>query len=130
MIKSFLALVSKPGLATEPAGPVASTAYIVPVTCAAVTPAVILLPAAGLNPTSPVIAEMGTLVIPVPARTTKGSAAPRVGEVAASGRADTLNDSPANVRAIIRMSEIVINFRLCILIGLLRQNLYQWMQDL
>jgi len=38
---------------------------------------VIKLPAAGLNPIFPVIKEVGTSEIPLPARIVKGAAAPR-----------------------------------------------------
>jgi hypothetical protein len=119
--KSFFALVSKTGLFAEPAGPAASTAYIVPVTSAAVNP--IPAPVAGLKPTSPVIAEVGTLVMfGVPARIAKVAAQPSGGETAASGRAETLNEGPANERTITRMIEIVRTFSLCILFGLLRNK--------
>src|ERR1019366_4622329 len=46
---------------------------MVPVTSAFLSPAY-LLPAAGLSPTSPVIAEVGTSVTAVPARTANGAA--------------------------------------------------------
>jgi hypothetical protein len=52
-------------------------------------------------------------------KTAKLAAAPSVGEMAWSGRADTLNDRPANERAITRMIEIVRTFSLCILFSLL-----------
>jgi hypothetical protein len=81
--KSVLALFTRVGLfPAPPAGPEGSTANIVPDTSALVSP-VILLPAAGLNPTSPVITEVGMLVIAVPAKTAKPAAFPRPGDVAA-----------------------------------------------
>src|ERR1700734_1981351 len=47
---------------------------MVPVTSPVVSPS--LLPGAGLRPTSPVMAEVGTSVISVPASTAKGVAVP------------------------------------------------------
>jgi hypothetical protein len=69
-------------------------------------------------------------VVPAPAalidkaaRTEKLSAAPSEGDVAAaSGRADTLNDGPANEKTITNMIDIERTFSLCILFGLLRQT--------
>jgi hypothetical protein len=54
-------------------------------------------------------------------KTAKLAAAPSVGEIAWSGRADTSNNGPANERDITRMVEIVKTFSLCILFGLLQK---------
>ena len=69
-------MVSNHGSFTEPTGPAASTAYMVPVTCADNSP--IPAPVAGLNPTSPIIEEAGESVIfGVPAKIAKLAAVPR-----------------------------------------------------
>jgi hypothetical protein len=82
VFKSFLALVSKPGLFTDPAGPLVSTTYIVPITVPGGKP-VIAAPVVGLNPTSPVTTVGPVLVISVAARSAKLCAEPNDGEVAA-----------------------------------------------
>jgi len=70
MVKSPWAVDSLVALATEPAGPVESTVKIFPVTSSKPNP-VILLPAAGLKPMSPVTADVGMFEINEPARTAK-----------------------------------------------------------
>jgi hypothetical protein len=64
-----LAAVRSEAAGTEPAGPVASVANTVPVTSFSPKP-VIKLPAAGLSPISPVMADPGMLEIKDPASTT------------------------------------------------------------
>jgi hypothetical protein len=59
------------------------------------------------------------LVIAVAARIAKLFAAPKVGDVAPSGFADTSDDGPPNERDIARIIEIVRYFSLGILFGLL-----------
>jgi hypothetical protein len=82
VLKSVVAVVSKPGLLTDPAGPAASTAYIVPITAPGGKP-VIAAPVVGLNPTSPVTTVEPVLVTAEYARTANAAAVPNDGEVAA-----------------------------------------------
>ena len=70
MVKSSWAVDSLIALATEPAGPVESTVNIFPVTSSKPNP-VILLPAAGLKPMSPVTADVGMFETNEPARIAK-----------------------------------------------------------
>jgi hypothetical protein len=81
-VSASFADVNNVGLLTEPAGPVPSTAYIVPMTSVPVKP-VYELPGLGLNPTSPVIAVLPVSVIALPAKTAKLFAVPRSIVVAA-----------------------------------------------
>jgi hypothetical protein len=62
-------------------------------------------PEAGLNPTSPVMIDVGTFVIDVPARIAKLAAAPR--SVAVAALADPAR--PKTATAIIANSEILPN---------------------
>src|ERR1041385_8859959 len=64
VVKSPFAVVN---IAGTPAGEISSDAYIVPVTSVKPKPVIAAL-AAGLNPTSPVMADVGTLKINEPAR--------------------------------------------------------------
>lgn len=82
VIKSFLAVVSKPASVTRHAVPPPLpvypplVSYIVPVTSAHFNP-VIEAPPPGLKPTCPVITEVGTSEIAEPAKTAKLSAVKR-----------------------------------------------------
>src|SRR5688572_27153871 len=65
------------------------------------------LPASGLRPTSPAMTEVGTLVIPVPARIAKFAVVPSGGLVAAtalavnvSGRTQASANSPIALRVL------------------------------
>src|SRR4051794_22449509 len=85
MVKSPLAVVSSEAAATDPAGPVWSTVYKVPVTSEDPKP-VIMLPAEGLKPISPVMAEPGMFETNEPASTTYLAVDPRL--TFSSGRAE------------------------------------------
>src|SRR5450759_3109305 len=80
VVRSPLAVVSLAASGTEPAGKVPPTVYIVPVTSVKPKP-VMNDPAAGLNPISPVTADVGTFEIFDPARIAKLDA-PASGTVA------------------------------------------------
>src|SRR4051812_27503015 len=76
---SALASASKTGSITAQAGPVASTVYTTPVTSGHVAGderPLILEPASGVSPTSPVMEELGMLVIAAEARMAKFEACP------------------------------------------------------